>query len=145
MLDISCVNLQPGAIDEARLVAGVRAALQGAGVTDCEVSLTVVGNAQMHELNRRHLQHDYPTDALSFLLEEEDNRLEGEIIVSADYAAEEAAKYGWPAADELLLYAVHGALHLVGCDDTTSSAAAEMRRREREILGKFGLIPPGRD
>ena len=145
MLEIACANLQPHPTDEARLMDGVRTVLQAAGVIRCEISLTVVGHAQMHELNRQHLQHDYPTDVLSFLLERDGDRLEGEIIVSADYATEEAAKYGWPAADELLLYAVHGALHLVGYDDTTPDAAAEMRRQEREVLGRFGLIPPGRD
>jgi len=145
MLDIACANLQPRAINEARLVDSIREVLQSAGVTSCEISLTIVDNAQMHELNRRHLQHDYPTDVLSFLLERDGERLEGEIIVSADYATEEAAKYGWPAEDELLLYAVHGALHLVGYDDTTPEAAVEMRRQEREILGKFDLSPPGRD
>jgi probable rRNA maturation factor len=145
MLDIACANLQSRAIDEARLVDGIREVLQAAGITSCEISLTVVDNAQMHELNRRHLQHDYPTDVLSFLLERKGNRLEGEIIASADYAAEEAQRYGWPMEDELLLYAVHGALHLVGYDDTTPEAAAKMRRQEHEILDSFGLIPPGRD
>ena len=145
MLDISCANLQPRPVDEGRLIAGVRAVLDSANVTSCEVSLTVVDNARMHELNRRHLDHDYPTDVLSFLLGFDGQRLDGEIIVSADYAADEAAHYRWPAADELLLYAVHGALHLVGYDDTTAVAAAQMRQREREILGTFGLTPPGRD
>ena len=145
MLDISCANLQSRAVDEARLIAGVLAVLESANVTGCEVSLTVVDNARMHELNRRHLDHDFPTDVLSFLLGFDGQRLDGEIIVSADYAADEAARYGWPAGDELLLYAVHGALHLVGYDDTTSQAAAQMRQREREILGTFGLTPPGRD
>ena len=145
MLEISCANLQPRPVDEARLIAGVRAVLDSANVTNCEVSLTVVDGARMQELNRRHLDHDYPTDVLSFLLGFDGCRLDGEIIVSADYAADEAARYGWPAADELLLYTVHGALHLVGYDDTTPPAAAQMRQREREILGTFGLIPPGRD
>jgi probable rRNA maturation factor len=145
MLEVSCANLQTRPIDETRLMAAVRAVLQAAGVTSCEVSLTVVDNARMHELNRRHLDHDYPTDVLSFLLGFDGQHLDGEIIVSADYAADEAARYGWPAPDELLLYAVHGALHLVGYDDTAPEAAARMRRQEREILGSFGLTPPGRD
>jgi probable rRNA maturation factor len=143
MLEISCANLQPRAVDEARLIAGVRAVLDS--VTSCEVSLTVVDNARMQELNRRHLDHDYPTDVLSFRLGFDGQRLDGEIIVSADYAADEAVRYGWSADDELLLYAVHGALHLVGYDDTTPEAAARMRQQERVILDTFGLIPPGRD
>ena len=145
MLDISCANLQPRPVDESRLIDAVRRVLQAAGVTQGEVSLTIVNDARMHQLNREHLQHDYPTDVLSFLLDRDEVRLDGEIIVSTDYAAAEAERYRWPAEDELLLYVVHGALHLVGCDDTTPQAAAEMRRQEREILATLGLTPPGRD
>lgn len=145
MLDISCANMQSIPVDEVRLIDAVRAVLHGANVTSCEVSLTIVDNARMHELNRRHLDHDYPTDVLSFLLGFDGQRLDGEVIVSADYAAAEAARYGWPAQDELLLYVVHGVLHLVGYDDTTPEAAAQMRQQERVILRGFGLAPPGRD
>jgi probable rRNA maturation factor len=84
------------------------------------------------------LNHDYPTDVLSFLLERNDNRLEGEIIVSADTALSAAPRYGWSAGDELLLYVIHGALHLVGYDDQTPEAQAEMRRHEAAILARFG-------
>lgn len=145
MLDIACVNLQSRLADASRLIDAVRRVMQAAGVERGEISLTIVDDARMHQLNREHLQHDCPTDVLSFLLERVEDRLDGEIIVSADYAAAEAERYGWPAEDELLLYAVHGALHLVGYDDTTPADAAEMRRQEREILGTFGLTPPGRD
>jgi probable rRNA maturation factor len=144
MLEIACANLQDCMVDESRLIDAIRRVLAGAQITRGEISLTIVGNRRMHELNRQHLQHDYPTDVLSFLLERESDRLDGEIVVSADYAAEEAVKYGWEARDELLLYVVHGALHLVGYDDTTPEAAAEMRLQERAILGTFGLAPPGR-
>lgn len=145
MLDIACANLQSRIVDESRLIDAVGRVMQAAGIARGEISLTIVDDARMHQLNREHLQHDYPTDVLSFLLERTDDRLDGEIIVSADYAAAEAERYHWPAEDELLLYAVHGALHLVGCDDTTPAAAAEMRRQERDILATLGLMPPGRD
>src|SRR5438128_541576 len=122
------------AIDSHRLIAGVRQVLLEAGIQRGEVSLAVVGDAEIHQLNRRFLQHDYPTDVISFVLNHEGDRLDGEIIASADYAASEAERYNWPAADELLLYFVHGALHLVGHDDTTPEAAAEMKTQERAIL-----------
>jgi probable rRNA maturation factor len=105
------------------------------------VSIAVVDNAEIHALNRRHLQHDYPTDVLSFLLEETGERLEGEIVASAQTAAAQAARYGWSAEDELLLYVIHGALHLVGYDDQTPEAQERMRRRESQLLAHFGLTP----
>lgn len=143
--EISLNNLHTLPVDEPRLIEAVRRVLSAARIIAGEISITIVGDAQMHELNRRHLSHDYPTDVLSFVLEHEGQRLEGEIIASSDYAASEAARYAWEAGDELLLYVVHGALHLVGHDDTTPQAAAAMRGQERAILATFGLIPPGRE
>ena len=46
---------------------------------------------------------------------------------------------GWSLADELLLYVIHGTLHLVGCDDGTDEQRAEMRQRERACLAQFGI------
>jgi len=145
-LDISCANLQSAhPINKRRLIKAVRTVLASAQLAAGEISITVVDNPRMHELNREHLGHDYPTDVLSFVYMREGNRIEGEIIVSADYAAAEATRYGWPADDELLLYVVHGGLHLVGYDDTTAEGSTEMRQQERAILATFDLIPPGRE
>ena len=62
-----------------------------------EISIAIVDDQRMHALNRQYLQHDYPTDVLSFVLEcdEAAKSLDGEIIASADYAAREAPRYGW--------------------------------------------------
>ncbi len=97
--------------------------------------------ATIHELNRRFLKHDEPTDVISFVLDQADGIVDGQIVVSADTAAASAKRFGWTAADELLLYAIHGTLHLVGYDDRTARAQQAMRRRERRYLGQFGLSP----
>jgi probable rRNA maturation factor len=132
---------QAHAIDRARLARGVRLVLEAAGIITAEISVAVVADARMQALNRQYLGHDYPTDVLSFVLEHDPQRktLEGQIVVSADYAAREAARYGWTAADELLLYAIHGALHLAGHDDTTPEAQRAMREAEAATLARFGL------
>jgi len=126
------------AIAEGRLAEAVRAVLQGEGIAAGEISVAVVDAATMHDLNRRHLAHDYPTDVLSFLLERAADSLEGEIIVSADEAALNAPKFGVSPESELLLYAIHGALHLCGYDDLEESAASVMRERERHWLAMLG-------
>jgi probable rRNA maturation factor len=97
-----------------------------------------VDDETIHGLNRRFLDHDFPTDVITFPLEEEDGHLEGEIVASFDTARREAGRFGWPAADELLLYVIHGALHLLGYDDTTADAAGQMREQERVMLAHFG-------
>jgi probable rRNA maturation factor len=128
-------------VDESRLQSAVHEVLAAAGIRAGEVSIAVVTNPEMHALNRQYLDHDYPTDVLSFVLEhdEEQATLEGQIIASLDYAAKEAERFGWSAEDELLLYVIHGALHLVGHDDHTPAGRAAMRQAEAEHLARFGL------
>ena len=65
--------------------------------------------------------------------------LEGEVVVDAQTALRSAPRYGWPPHDELLLYVVHGTLHLVGYDDADHGLRAEMEERESEILKKLGI------
>ena len=101
----------------------------------------VVDDPSMHALNRRYLEHDYPTDVLSFVLDQDEDRLEGQLVVSADTAAASAEQYGWSAADELLLYVIHGSLHLVGCDDRQMEQRREMRELEQRYLKLHGLQP----
>jgi probable rRNA maturation factor len=129
------------AIDTARLKKAIRAILQDAGMESAEISVGVVNDQRMHELNRQYLNHDFPTDVLSFVLEydEDRNSLDGEIIANSDYAAREAERYGWTTNDELLLYVIHGCLHLIGHDDTTDDAKAEMTIAETKYLKQFDL------
>ena len=102
----------------------------------------MVDHETMHGLNLRFLKHDYPTDVLTFPLGESARVLEGEIVVNADYAADEAPGFGWPMQHELLLYVIHGALHLVDYDDKLPAAAAAMRAAERKYLQILGIQVP---
>lgn len=70
-------------------------------------------------------------------------RLQGELIVSVDTAIREAHVHGWSPRAELLLYVVHGMLHLCGYDDLTDDARPLMRLKEREILATWGFCPTG--
>jgi probable rRNA maturation factor len=128
-------------LDLRRLKRAVKQVLTEAGIQSGEISIGIVSDERMHELNRQYLQHDYPTDVLSFVLDSDDEAqsLDGEIIASADYAAREAERYGWTTDDELLLYVIHGCLHLVGHDDQTPDGRAAMRAAETQHLAEFGL------
>lgn len=128
-------------INYERLIAAVKLIFNDAGYSHGEVSIAIVTDEAMHELNRQYLQHDYPTDVLSFVLDEDDSRLDGQLIVSADYASREAPTFGWTTDDELLLYTIHGALHLVGYDDLEPDLKAQMREQEKHYLATFGLTP----
>ena len=127
------------ALDHDRLQDAVRMVLEEAAVASAQISLAVVDDPTIRRLHQRYLAVDEPTDVLSFLLERSGDCLEGEVIVSAQTAKLAAARFGWSAEDELLLYVIHGTLHLVGNGDATPQQQAEIRRRERACLSRFGI------
>ncbi|MCC7476138.1 MAG: rRNA maturation RNase YbeY [Pirellulales bacterium] len=125
-------------VNEEQLVAAARAVLQESDYTSAMVSLAVVDDAAIQELNCQFLNHNYPTDVLSFALQEDGPHLEGEVIISADTAASAAAEVGCTAPAEQLLYVIHGVLHLVGYRDKTPEEAHQMRLAEAHFLELFG-------
>ncbi len=128
--------------ERGRLVDCARAILAAEGPPRSTLSLAVIDDGAMHELNRRYLDHDYPTDVISFVLEAGPDWLDGEVIASGETASQVAPGYGWSAAEELLLYIVHGTLHIVGYDDGTDAAREQMRERERHYLSQLGIELP---
>ena len=81
MFQIEVTNQQSETpVDSVRLEAAVEAVLQGEGVENAAVSVAVVDDPTIHELNRRYLDHDYPTDVLSFTLDGRRGSLDGEVV-----------------------------------------------------------------
>lgn len=127
------------AIDPEVVRSLARRVLEGEGVTSASISLAFVDDAAIHEVNRRHLAHDWPTDVITFRLSEPGaSPLEAELVVSAEMTVSTAREAGTDPTAELMLYVVHGLLHLCGYDDTSESAARAMRRREDEVLRREG-------
>ena len=127
-------------IDRAGMRETVRTVLDGEDVADAEISLAFVDNPTIHRLNQRYLQHDEPTDVLSFPLSEPNAaKLAGELVLGVEVAAEQAAARGHDVQAELALYVIHGLLHLCGYDDHDDADRAAMRERERHYLGQLGL------
>ena len=126
-------------VEKRRLVAAAKAVLQGEGIAGADLSLAVVDDPTIHGLNRQYLQHDYPTDVLSFVLESTPELLEGEIVVSGDTAVAQAGEYSSTPEEELMLYVIHGTLHLVGFDDHEEADEAKMRHAEQDYLRASGL------
>ena len=76
--------------------------------------------------------------------EEISDAFAGEIVVCVDQAMRAAVQFGTSPADEILLYLVHGWLHLAGLDDLTDAARVQMRAAETEaiaILRECGVAP----
>ena len=140
VIRIDVINRQTAlAIDRHQLRRAVRTVLRGEAVAEAEIELAVVDDPAIRQLNDRYLHHDEATDVLSFLLERSATFLEGQVVVSADRAQAVAPQVGGSPAEELLLYAIHGTLHLVGYEDDTPRQRSKMQARERHYLSRLGL------
>lgn len=128
-------------VDFERMRRAIERILLDAGVTRGRIEIAVLAAEPMHALNVEFLGHDYPTDVLAFPLDSDipNGLLEGNIVVCTDVAAEIAPEYGWSREEELLLYSIHGALHLVGYDDHSPEDAPIMHQKEREYLRYVGV------
>jgi probable rRNA maturation factor len=133
------------------LEQGVTEAIKVAeGSEEAEVSLTLVDDIRIHELNRDYRGVDRPTDVLSFALQEEtedepdildyEDELLGDIIISVERARAQAEEYGHSFERELVYLAVHGTLHLLGYDHETEEDKAEMRLQEESVMTRVGLL-----
>lgn len=139
-------------IDYERVTQIASGTLAAEGVQEAELSIALVDDVEIREVNRKYLGHDYATDVVSFLLESDGPaaldvprargmKLAGEVVISTQTALACAAQYGWDAHDECLLYLVHGVLHLCGYDDQTDEERVVMRAREAEVLSRWDLVP----
>lgn len=140
-MQVDTNNSFPDQVDAEPLESVIDLIVSEAGYDQGSISLAVVDDPTIHRVNRQFLEHDYETDVLSFVLDRHDDYLEGEVIVSYDTALRLAPEIGWTPAEELLLYAIHGALHLIGMDDHSPEDEAEMRLAERKYLRRMGVTP----
>ena len=129
-------------LDEAAVRAVVEAVCGGEGAEVVHLGVILGDHALVHELNREWLGHDYDTDVVSFVLDEEaqaEGRIDGEVYVDLDTAAERAPEFGVPMETEALRYVAHGVLHLCGHDDATDDQRAAMRALEDRYLEAAGV------
>ena len=130
-----------------------RAALATEGVSGPVIlTLTLLNDAETHEINTEHRGIDRPTDVLSFSLVEGSEafalppgvpRELGDVIVSYPRAVAQAEEYGHSVERELAYLVVHGVLHILGHDHEVPEEQAIMREREEAALKLVGLTRPG--
>ena len=127
-------------LEYARLKDCARAVLTGEKVKEAKVSLAFVDDVTIAGLNKRFLDHDGPTDVITFPYSGRGaKKLEGEVVIGVEVARREAAERGHDVNTELCLYVIHGVLHLCGYDDRSPKDAAAIRRKEREYLRQLNL------
>jgi probable rRNA maturation factor len=114
----------------------------------CQVSVTLVGDAEMREINHAYRKVDKITDVISFALNEgEEEELQGgpeanllgEIVVCLPQCWRQAEEYGHGRARELAYLLAHGMLHILGYDHMREAEKKTMRQREKAIMTAIGL------
>lgn len=111
---------------------------------EAELSILIVDNDGIQQINRDYLQRDRPTNVISFAMQEGlgagvQPQLLGDVVISAERAASDAALAQIPFEHELWFLLVHGILHLLGYDHERGSAAQaqEMEQLERDIFARL--------
>lgn len=121
----------------------------------CEISVTLVDNERIREINKEFRNIDSPTDVLSFPMVEmidgsvittdgdydldEGLLLLGDIVMSLEKAGEQALEYGHPYEREIAFLLTHGVFHLLGYDHQNDAQEAIMLGKQEEVLLKLGL------
>lgn len=149
--DLSC---EPGVTapvsdDEIRSCCDVVLEQEGVG-RPCMVSVSLVGEGRIRELNASWRGRDRATDVISLECERPDDpdlapgepcEL-GDIVLAPAYIARQAASFGTTEADEFRLLLTHGLLHLLGYDHLDEEEAERMEAREEELLALMPLDEP---
>ena len=116
----------------------------------CEISLSIVNNDEIQEINKQYRNIDAPTDVLSFPLltfeegeqadvNENDELMLGDIIISIEKAISQAEEYGHGLKRELAFLTAHSMLHLMGYDHMEDDEREEMFEKQEAILNNLGI------
>lgn len=143
-------TVRKSGVDARELKRVARRLLSAAGEEHSALSLSLVNDARIREMNRQHRGKDKPTDVLSFPLEpsggtgqpHDPERLLGDVVISIDTARRQAADYDAPLQNEVYRLLIHGLLHVLGHDHEEPSQRAAMEAEERRLAHAIGMPWP---
>ncbi len=143
MNKISIKNLQKKIkINSRSLKTLANNVLKHQGITSAELSVVLVDDLQIADLNKRYLNHNYSTDVLAFRMSdglhgEINPQVLGDVVLSVDTAEAQAARLKLSIESEVSLYLIHGILHLLGFSDKTKSGSNKMKKMQEELMDSY--------
>lgn len=137
MIAIRNDTRDPG-IDSRRLRTTAQRLLDALGQERAALSIALVDDATIRELNRRYRGKNAATDVLSFVAEEP----LGDIAISVETARRQAAAYDAPLQNEIYRLLIHGTLHLLGHDHHEKNERAAMEAEERRLARTIAMPWP---
>ena len=106
---------------------------------DFEVNVQFVSDKIMAKFNQQYRDKSGPTDILSFPMEDEEEKILGDILIAPAYLKKDAVQRGITFDDRLRLLLIHGVLHLMGYDHITEADYKTMRAREITLEKKLKI------
>lgn len=119
-----------------RLRQLVQAVLDEAGQGG-ELAVHLVSARRSAEFNQRYLNHDGPTDIITFDHGSTRSQLQGELFICVAEAVRQAVEFGTTWEEEIRRYVIHGLLHLRGFDDRTPEDRRRMKREENRLVRRL--------
>ena len=111
-------------------------------IENAGISIIFVSDTYITGLNKQFFNKNRPTDVIAFTMNEEGEKLEGEVYISVDTAEKQAKEYNVELAEELMRLVVHGLLHLTGYDDNKENEQKVMKEREDYYIGLYKEMKP---
>lgn len=146
-MTVVVVDASGAGVADAPLAAQAEFQLAQLGVhPDSELSVRLVGQAEMTDLHERWMGEPGPTDVLSFPMDElrapapgesAEPGVLGDVVICPQVAARQAAAAGHTTADELALLLTHGILHLLGHDHAVPEEHREMFGLQDQLLASW--------
>ena len=128
-------------IRRRELARKAKIVLDALGLGDCELSLRLVGDREIHGLNRDYRGKDRPTDVLSFSLREGEfgavSDALGDVVISLDTAVRQAGENRRPLTEEVDRLLIHGILHLAGYDHELSPREERRMTRKEQAMRRL--------
>jgi probable rRNA maturation factor len=123
-------------VSQRRLRQSANRILRTLNCHDKELSLLLVDNQEIRELNRRYLKRDYPTNVISFSQREVEfgdinPQILGDIVISVEKALHDADDNGLSLEDEIDYLFIHGILHLTGYDHENNSEEEGLKMNQK--------------
>lgn len=112
------------------------------GLPDAELSVLLVNDVQIQELNREYLHRNKPTNVLAFPMRQGEfptlhPNLLGDLVISVETARRQSNRFGLSEMETIVLLMIHGILHLLGYEhERTKQGARKMTLKQKELFGR---------
>jgi probable rRNA maturation factor len=130
-------------LDPKKIRRAAHQILVALGLRESELSILLVDDSKIQELNRRYLHRDRPTNVLAFPMRKGKGPalhpdLLGDLVISAETAQRQSNRFGLNDLEMIILLLIHGLLHLAGYEhEGTRKGAQEMARKQKELLSRI--------